>query len=122
MLEAFGIKYESKYLDFGKNEQRDPSFTQYNPNGRKSPELFQFSIIVFLRTSSGIPAIVDHDNGDFVLWESNAIIKYLAETYDKENRYNFAAGTKESFEIDQWLYFQASGQVINLFLCRSTSD
>ena len=55
--------------------------------------------------------IIDHDNGDFVLWESNAIIKCLAETYDKENKYHFPAGTKESFEVDQWLYFQGSGQV-----------
>jgi len=108
-LKLLGLKYDTIYLDFGKNEQKDPSFTKYNPNGRKcSLNLSQQTVTYRF---PGIPAIIDHDNGDFVLWESNAIIKYLAETYDKENKYHFPAGTKESFEIDQWLYFQASGQV-----------
>jgi glutathione S-transferase len=59
----------------------------------------------------GIPAIVDHDNDDFVLWESNAIIKYLVDRYDKDDTIHFAPGTKESYLVDQWMTFQVSGQV-----------
>ena len=59
----------------------------------------------------GIPAIIDHDNDDFVLWESFAIIKYLVDRYDKENTIHFATGSKESYLVDQWLAFQVSGQV-----------
>jgi len=91
VLEALGLKYETKYLDFSKNEQKDPSHTQFNPNGR-------------------IPTIIDHDNDDFALWESNAIIKYLVDRYDKDNTIHFGSGTKESYLLDQWMTFQVSGQ------------
>jgi len=91
ILEELGLKYEIKYLDFSTGEHKDPAFTRYNPNGR-------------------IPAIVDHDNGDFVLWESNAITRYLVDRYDKENKIQFSAGSKESYVVDQWLDFQASVQ------------
>ena len=49
VLEELGLTYESIYLDFASGENKKPEYTQYNPNGR-------------------IPAIIDHKNGDFVLW------------------------------------------------------
>jgi len=91
VLEALGLKYETKYLDFGKGEQKSAEFTQLSPNQR-------------------IPTIIDHDNGDFVLWESNAIMNYLVDRYDKDNTIHYPAGTDESYSIDQWITFQASGQ------------
>lgn len=54
-------------LDFGANEQKSPEYMKLNPNGR-------------------IPTIVDHWNDDFVVWESNAMITYITEKYDKERR------------------------------------
>jgi glutathione S-transferase len=90
VLEELGLQYETKYMNFNVGEHKQQDYTQYNPNGR-------------------IPTIIDHDNGDFVLWESNTIIKYLCETYDKEGKISYNTG-KEKYLIDQWLSFQASGQ------------
>jgi len=93
VLEELGLKYEPKYLEAGDGEVgiKGPEHVKHNPNGR-------------------IPTIIDHDNDDFTLWESTTIIRYLVERYDKDRRISFPAGTNESFLIDQWMTFQASGQ------------
>ena len=90
LLEELGLTYESIYLDFGKNEQKQPPHINYNPNGR-------------------IPTIIDHKNGDFVLWESDAILLYLVDKYDTEKRFT-VTDENEKHLINQWLFFQASGQ------------
>ena len=90
VLEELGLTYESKYLDFQKGEQKAPEHTQYNPNGR-------------------IPTLIDHTNGDFAVWESNAILLYLVDRYDKEKRLT-VTGEKDTAALIQWLFFQASGQ------------
>lgn len=89
-LEELGLPYETVYLNMDKKEQKAPEFLKFNPNGR-------------------IPALVDHKNNDFVLWESDAILVYLAEKYDTAHA--FSASTAEGkLEQLQWLFFQASGQ------------
>ncbi|KAI0356332.1 glutathione S-transferase C-terminal-like protein [Trametes cingulata] len=90
VLEELGLTYESKYLDFSKNEQKNAEHTALNPNGR-------------------IPTLVDHQNGDFAIWESNAILLYLQEKYDKENKLG-VSNPNDKFTLLQWLFFQASGQ------------
>ncbi|OCH87455.1 glutathione S-transferase [Obba rivulosa] len=90
VLAELGLTYESVYLDFGKGEQKAPEHTKYNPNGR-------------------IPTLVDHKNGDFAIWESGAIITYLAEKYDPEGKIS-VKGEKDKIAQLQWLFFQASGQ------------
>ncbi|KAI0371066.1 glutathione S-transferase C-terminal-like protein [Pilatotrama ljubarskyi] len=90
VLEELGLTYESKYLDFSKNEQKAPEHTALNPNGR-------------------IPTLVDHQNGDFAVWESNAILLYLQEKYDKENKLG-VTNPNDKYTLLQWLFFQASGQ------------
>jgi len=89
-LAELGITYESIYLDFNKLEQKAPEFIKLNPNGR-------------------IPAIIDHRNNDFVLWESGAILLYLADRYDKEHKFSAVTDAEKAFQ-NQWLFFQASGQ------------
>ncbi|TFK80999.1 glutathione S-transferase C-terminal-like protein [Polyporus arcularius HHB13444] len=90
LLEELGLSYESIYLDFQKNEQKQSPHVDYNPNGR-------------------IPTLIDHKNGDFVLWESNAILIYLVDKYDTEKRLT-VTDEKEKHILNQWLFFQASGQ------------
>ena len=90
VLEELGLTYEPVYLDFSKDEQKAPAHTQYNPNGR-------------------IPTLVDHHNGDFAIWESDAIMLYLVDKYDTEKKLT-VSDEKDRFAMLQWLFFQASGQ------------
>ena len=55
VLEELGLTYESVYLDFSKQEQKAPDYLKINPNGR-------------------IPAIIDHQNGDFAVWYVLAVV------------------------------------------------
>ena len=84
-LEELGIDYDVEYLHFNKNEQKTPDFLKLNPNGR-------------------IPVIVDHDNDDFVLAESGAILLYLAERSGKL----WPTDPTLRHQAMQWLMFQMS--------------
>ena len=64
-LEEAGIEYDLTHIDFSKNEQKAPDYiNRLNPNGK-------------------IPTIIDHSNNDFVVFESGAILWYLAEKYQR---------------------------------------
>ncbi|GAA5864062.1 hypothetical protein JCM8547_005122 [Rhodosporidiobolus lusitaniae] len=91
LLKALGLSYETKYLEFDKQEQKGEEFLKLNPNGR-------------------IPALVDHQNNDFVVWESKACLKYLVGKYDTERKFTVGKTVEEQAILDQWLFFQASGQ------------
>ncbi|GAA6050891.1 hypothetical protein JCM3770_005760 [Rhodotorula araucariae] len=91
LLKALGLTYETKYLAFDKQEQKGEEFLKINPNGR-------------------IPALVDHQNNDFAVWESKAILLYLVAKYDKDNKFGVGASPEEQAVLAQWLFFQASGQ------------
>ncbi|KAH9922296.1 glutathione S-transferase C-terminal-like protein [Epithele typhae] len=90
VLEELGLAYHPIYLDLAKNEQKSPDHTRFNPNGR-------------------IPTLIDHHNGDYVLWESDAIILYLINKYDPAHKLSVTAET-DKYDLIKWLFFQASGQ------------
>ena len=90
VLKALGLTYEHVFLDLLKQEQKGAEHTQFNPNGR-------------------IPTLIDHTNGDFAVWESNAILLYLVDKYDTEHKIS-AADSNDKYSQLQWLFFQASGQ------------
>ena len=85
-LEELGLPYTLRVLDLGKLEQKQPWFLAINPNGR-------------------IPAIVDHENDDFAVFESGAILIYLAE---KTGRL-MPGDAKGRSLVLQWLMFQMGG-------------
>ena len=85
-LEELEIDYRTEYLHFDKNEQKTPEFLTLNPNGR-------------------IPVIVDHDNDDYTLAESGAILLYLAERTGKL----FPQAMADRYTAMQWLMFQMGG-------------
>jgi glutathione S-transferase/GST-like protein len=73
-------------LDLGRNEQKEPWFTAINPNGR-------------------IPAIVDRANDGFAVFESGAILVYLAERTGRLIPHD----PKGRSLVLQWLMFQVGG-------------
>ena len=54
-------------------------------------------------------AIIDPNNDDITLFESGAIVSYLIATYDKSSALTYTS-SPERFQLQQWSYFQASGQ------------
>ena len=85
-LEELELPYEVHAIDLSSGEQKKPWFTAINPNGR-------------------IPAIVDRGNGDFAVFESGAIMIYLAE---KAGRL-LPTDEKGRSRVMQWLMFQMGG-------------
>lgn len=85
-LEELGLPYTLKVLDLSKGEQKTPAFLAINPNGR-------------------IPAIVDRDADDFAVFESGAILIYLAE----KTGCLMPSDVKGRSRVIQWLMFQMGG-------------
>jgi GST-like protein len=83
-LEESGLPYEPVAIDTRKGDQFDPEFLRVNPNGK-------------------VPAIVD---GETVVFDSNAILLYLAE---KTGKFLPPAGDANRAELLSWLMFVATG-------------
>jgi GST-like protein len=86
MLEEIGLPYQVKVVRLDKNDQKEPWFLEINPNGR-------------------IPAIVDRDAGDFAVFESGAILLYLAEKTGQL----LPEDPLQRSRVIQWLMFQMGG-------------
>jgi glutathione S-transferase len=85
-LEEMGLPYTVHAIDLLKGAQRTAEYLRINPNGR-------------------IPTIVDRANGDFAVFESGAILVYLAE----QTGQLMPADTKGRSLVMQWLMFQMGG-------------
>ena len=85
-LEELELPYETHAIDLQSGAQKEDWFLKLNPNGR-------------------IPVIVDRDEDDFAVFESGAIMIYLAEKTGKL----LPTDTKGHSEVIQWLMFQMGG-------------
>ncbi len=85
-LEELELPYETHAVNLGKNEQKQEWFLALNPNGR-------------------IPVIVDRDAGDLAVFETGAIMIYLAE---KTGRLLPSSGPDRA-RVIEWLMFQMGG-------------
>ncbi len=88
-LEETGLPYEAHRVEFSKNEQLTPEFLSLNPNNK-------------------IPAILDPDGPGrrpLALWESGAILLYIAE----KTGLLMPTDPAERWHALQWLMFQMGG-------------
>jgi glutathione S-transferase len=79
-----GVDYEFRLVDFTKNGQRAPEFVALNPNGRA-------------------PVI---DDGGYVLWESNAIVEYLASLRPQSGV--MPQETRAQLAVRKWLFWETA--------------
>tara|TARA_R110002110_G_scaffold68731_10_gene185883 strand:+ start:8283 stop:8915 length:633 start_codon:yes stop_codon:yes gene_type:complete len=88
MLEETGLPYEVRAVDLGKDEQFEPAFLKISPNNR-------------------IPAIIDRDadSGPLPVFESGAILVYLAE---KTGKFLAVKGEQRAKTLE-WLMWQMGG-------------
>ena len=86
MLEETGLPYTFQHIELHEKQQKQDWYLRLNPNGR-------------------IPTIIDHDNDDFVVFESGAILLYLAEKTDRF----LPRDSKRRSQVIQWLMFQMGG-------------
>jgi GSH-dependent disulfide-bond oxidoreductase len=85
-LEELQMPYTLYPVDIMKGQQREPTYVKLNPNCR-------------------IPTIVDRGTGDFAVFESGAIMIYLAEKAGRLLPTEFKARSR----VVQWLMFQMGG-------------
>lgn len=73
-------------IDLSKNTQKEPWFLEINPNGR-------------------IPALTDtlEDGTPIRLFESGSIMQYLVDRYDTEHKVSYPHGTKDYYEVNNWV-------------------
>ena len=85
-LEELSMPYKVKEIDLIKGDQKKKSFLKINPNGR-------------------IPAIIDREENNLAIFESGAIMIYLAEKTGKL----LPSDPAKKSEVLQWLMFQMGG-------------
>lgn len=89
MLEEIGMPYEVHPINIGQGDQFKPEYLAINPNNK-------------------IPSIIDPDGPggkSFTLFESGAILMYLAEKSGKL----WPADMRQRYTVLQWLMFQMGG-------------
>ena len=90
MLEECALDYRLHAIALGELEQKQDWFLKINPNGR-------------------IPAIVDHSEDDFAVFESGAILMYLGDKSGRFVPHNTSDTFKQHSQVVQWLMFQMGG-------------
>ncbi|MEM1025000.1 MAG: glutathione S-transferase N-terminal domain-containing protein [Myxococcota bacterium] len=85
-MEEAELPYELEPINLSKAEQKSDAYLRLNPNGR-------------------IPTLVDRGRDDFVVFESGAILWYLAQRYGVF----LEADIRVQSETLQWLMFQVGG-------------
>ncbi|MDA1057785.1 MAG: glutathione S-transferase N-terminal domain-containing protein [Proteobacteria bacterium] len=85
-LEEMALPYRVTAINIMNGDQHHPDFRAINPNGK-------------------IPAIIDRDNDDFAVFESGAILIYLAE----KSGQLMPTDDKGRSTVIQWLMFQMGG-------------
>lgn len=86
LLEELGVPYKVTPISLADRVQKEGWYVALNPNAR-------------------IPTLVDRDEGDFAVFESGAIMIYLAEKFGRF----LPSDAKGRSRVIQWLMWQMSG-------------
>ncbi|GME70189.1 unnamed protein product [Ambrosiozyma monospora] len=92
LLDLLKVKYISQSIDILKGEQKQPWYLKINPNGK-------------------VPALEDVDaNGNKkVVFESAAILHYLANSYDTKRQFSYGLDDPLYYQELEWTLFSISG-------------
>ncbi|KAH8148828.1 uncharacterized protein LAJ45_07171 [Morchella importuna] len=92
ILDELSLPYNTVFVEMDGSQKASP-YIDLCPNGR-------------------MPALVDHSNNDYTIWESGAIILYIVSKYDTEHKISFSKEMDDELtgQALQWLMFQMSGQ------------
>jgi GST-like protein len=85
-LEELGVPYKVTPISLSAQDQKRPEFLALNPNGK-------------------IPVLVDHDAGGFAVFESGAILTYLAEKFGRF----LPSDAQGRSAVLQWVFWQVGG-------------
>ena len=83
-MDFLDAPFERVHVDYFQGAQKDAAYTAINPN-------------------ASVPALKD---GDFVLWESNAILQYVADKLGRDSAYPRDLRTRA--DINRWLLWESS--------------
>ncbi len=83
-FDLIGVPYERVHVDYFKGEQKSPEYLALNPN-------------------ASMPVLTD---GDFVLWESNAMLQYAADKMGNDAVYPRDLRTRA--DISRWMQWEGS--------------
>ena len=83
-LDFLGAPFERVHVDYFQAAQKTPEYLAINPN-------------------ASVPAMRD---GDFVLWESNAILQYAADKLGRDDAY--PKDLQKRADINRWLLWESS--------------
>jgi glutathione S-transferase len=83
-LDFLNAPFERVHVDYFKGEHKEPAYLAINAN-------------------ASVPAMKD---GDFVLWESNAILQYAADKHDRDSAY--PKDLQKRADINRWLLWESS--------------
>ncbi|MEO8037953.1 MAG: glutathione S-transferase family protein [Betaproteobacteria bacterium] len=83
-FDLLGANYERVHVDYFQSQQKSPDYCALNPN-------------------AALPCLVD---GDFVLWESNAILQYAADKVGNSAAYPTDLRTRA--DINRWMLWESS--------------
>ena len=78
------VAYELRFINLFKGEQNAPDFRALNPHGRMP--------------------VLEEDG--YVLWESNAIVNYLASKRPEANM--LPANTRERLAVEKWQFWESN--------------
>lgn len=90
-LSLTAMYHRAVQINISTNVQKEPWFIKLNPNGR-------------------IPTLVDRSRDNFVVFETAAILLYLQQWYDKDNKFGFdkEKEANDYSEALQWIFFAVS--------------